>query len=817
MRPRAGISSGGAMARLADYFVEVVAEPAEQQQCEDFERRIVTRIPSSDQPDFALPDGVPYFCIPESEAFFNPSVYQRKPTFFSFILTGGDGVHAYGFALHFFEKYTTAASGWRPRVLCLISHHPFFSLFKEIVSWMYRSRYFKTEDSLVQTKIAYACEDCSWFLSPRHAALALPVQEGQNFSSSRGPTGQIRTSTPGWKGDPETNSIQVREQYYHVLPQLLRNASRPLPGRSLNIRMHGRDFFRYHVQRGKAVHLDDYCFQMLFQCLSLKNVIYIVNCLLLEQRVLVHSSHQGLLTPICEALCALLFPFGWKHVFIPFLPVKLIEYLQAPVPYFIGLHTSSLATRVGAEMFASCVVVHLDKDKVVSPIFSRVDDYSVDFALSRLPSKEVTALIGSLEGTVPNPIGHTPPARTNVHTPESPQHDSNTVNEVELTFGEGPLGITFESTHLRLLAASNFDPERQLGGSAVVKALPRRHNGQLGPAERSGLISAGSYLIGINGQSTLDLTFEETIDYLRRASRPVRLRFLNATLPYENACHFAERLQALSLVSALQAAHENQLLPWVDTLRGAFAAMFASIFCDYHRYIDVHRQESDTIDSSGRQHALPTPEQYGRLRRRSSALAFVVQFDYNSFCSAVPSNQRFLREFTQAQCFADFINESVVGTVASRPRGAATPLELFQECMHLIRESNNGRAAVMLLFERDGSPVESTVLDLPMTPTEGTSESSCVAGGLGGFNSSASSKDDAGCSSQSNPIEMRSSFDRTSASSAGEVPPCESPYSSSPSSPLEGKVNPLAIAEQPESGSPELDNPRAAKTILQDN
>jgi hypothetical protein len=445
-------------------------------------------------------------------------------------------------------------------------------------------------------------------------------------------------------------------------------------------------------------------------------------------------------------------------------------------------------------MFASCVVVHLDKDKVVSPIFSRGDVFPMDFALPRLPSREVTALLGSLERIVPSPIGHTSHPRNGAQpTPEASPHESNTVNEVELMFGEGPvrlllpcfldrchqsqhaivvvslkLGITFESTHLRLLAASNFDPERQLGGSAVVKALPKLRNGLAGPAERSGLISAGSYLVGINGQSTLDLTFEETIDYLRRASRPIRLRFLNATLPYENACHFAERLQALSLVSALQTVHENQLLPWVDTLRGAFAGMFASIFCDYQRYVDVHCRDSDSIGPSSRRHDLPTPEQYGRLRRRSSALAFLVQFDYESFCSAVPHNQRFMGEFTQTQCFADFINERVMGSTASRVRGASTPMELFQECIYLTHESSNARAAIMLLFERDGSPVESSVLDLP-----------------------AQAGDGANCASKSPPTEVRSSFDRTSASSAGEVAPDESPDSSPPASPTEGKVNPI--------------------------
>ncbi|KAG1685989.1 hypothetical protein DVH05_007590 [Phytophthora capsici] len=749
MRPRAG-SSTDAMARLADYFVEVAAEPTAEQQDEGFERKIVTRIPLRDHPDFALPDGVPYFCIPESEAFFNPSVYERKPTFFSFILTGGDGNRAYGFALHFFEKYVTADSDWRPRVLCLISRHPFFSLFKEVVSWMYRSRYLKTESSLVQTKIAYASEDCSWFLSPRHTLPVVPVEEKQNFSSSGGPT----TFDWGKNHDNETTKC------YRIVEQLIQNTSQPLPGRSLDIQMDGRHFFSYHLQRGKAAHLDDYCFQMLFQCLSLTKIIYIVNCLLLEQRVLVHSNHQGLLTPVCEALCALLFPFSWKHVFIPFLPVKLIEYLQAPVPYFIGLHTSSLATRVGAEMFASCVVVHLDKDKVVSPIYSRVDDYPADFVLPRLPSMEVTALIESLEDIVPRPIGHTHSSGRPT-TPESPHQEPKTVNEVELTFDAGPLGITFESTHLRLLAASNFDPERQLGGSAVVKALPRLRNGLAGPAERSGLISAGSFLIGINGQSTLDLTFEETIDFVRRASRPIRLRFLNATLPYENACHFAERLQALSLVSALQTVHENQSLPWVDTLRGAFAAMFSSIFADYHRYIDVHHQDSGTIGTLGPQHALPTPEQYGRLRRRSSALALLVQFDYSSFCNAVPANRRFLREFTQTQCFADFLNESVIGTTASRSRGACNPLELFQECIHLINESSDGRAAVRLLFERDSSAVESKVLELSAASTEGDTEDEF---------------------SKTDPIEMRSSFDRTSTSSTGEAGHIESsPLSTSPS------------------------------------
>lgn len=77
---------------------------------------------------------------------------------------------------------------------------------------------------------------------------------------------------------------------------------------------------------------------------------------------------------------------------------------QAPVPYLIGLHTSSLATRVGADVFASCVVIHLDKDKVVTPIISRVDDSPIDFRLPRLPSKDMDALLLALADIVPRPV-----------------------------------------------------------------------------------------------------------------------------------------------------------------------------------------------------------------------------------------------------------------------------------------------------------------------------------------------------------------------------------------------------------------------------
>ncbi|DAZ92962.1 TPA: hypothetical protein N0F65_006281 [Lagenidium giganteum] len=756
--------AGASRCRLVDYYVEVVAEPTDDfvlDENENFERKIVKRFPLVDHDDFPLPDGVPYFCIPDSLGFFNPSVYERKPVFFSFSLTGGDGSRAYGFALHYYEEFVTVDADWRPRVFCIVSHHPFFSLFKEIISWVYRSRTQKLDEQALQHKIADACDRRKWFLSPRNGLTPLPSSDRAlpltRTFSERGPTAPVSLGAQPLhaQNEPLTTQGQANEDRTDsIISALVNEAYAPSLGGCIELKLNSTEFFRYHVHRGKSAHLDDYCFRTLFQCLSVKNVIYVLNCMMMEQRILIHSNHHGLLTPVCEALCALMFPFCWEHVYVPFLPVKLIDYLHAPVPYIMGLHTSSLATRVGSEIFASCVVVHLDKNKVVSPIFSRVDDSPIDFSLVRFPPREVDMLLQVVSDLVPVPVSstHTQPSptqrrhsSTSAHSgATTPPHHSSPFgdpsqfiselqfeSEVELTFGEGPLGITFESTHLRLLAVSGFESLQQHpGASAVVKAFPRLQNGLPGPAERSGRIAPGSFLIGINGQSTLDMSFEETISRLRSEPRPVCLRFLNAPHPHQNACRFAERLQSLSLISPLQMDKSNVLLPWVDTVRSAFALMFASVFRDYQKFICVQHLEVNPVSplrrretvssstscssfsSSSSSNSLTANPSLRRCRRTSSSFAFSVSFDHKGFCSAAPPSSRaFLHEFTQTQSFSGFVNDSVIERISHMTEHPQ--LELFKQCIHMVHELGNARPAIELLYERDPTPLETIVLDLP--------------------------------------------------------------------------------------------------------
>ena len=40
---------------------------------------------------------------------------------------------------------------------------------------------------------------------------------------------------------------------------------------------------------------------------------------------------------VCHCSTTLLFPFSWPHVFVPFLPASQRGFLDAPVPYIMGL------------------------------------------------------------------------------------------------------------------------------------------------------------------------------------------------------------------------------------------------------------------------------------------------------------------------------------------------------------------------------------------------------------------------------------------------------------------------------------------------
>ncbi|CAN0909147.1 DENN domain and WD repeat-containing protein SCD1 [Linum grandiflorum] len=84
----------------------------------------------------------------------------------------------------------------------------------------------------------------------------------------------------------------------------------------------------------------DISFQPLVQCLDIDNLILLFTAVLLERRILLRSDKYSLLTLVSEAICHLIYPFRWQHVYIPLLFFSGVDYIDAPTPYMMGLHSS---------------------------------------------------------------------------------------------------------------------------------------------------------------------------------------------------------------------------------------------------------------------------------------------------------------------------------------------------------------------------------------------------------------------------------------------------------------------------------------------
>lgn len=95
--------------------------------------------------------------------------------------------------------------------------------------------------------------------------------------------------------------------------------------------------------------LDEYGFDnfnldlsIVFRMFKISTVVKIILLLLTEQKILFVSTNNGLLTPIIQCFLRLICPFKWHLPYVPLLSYGLIEYLEAPHPFIMGLNSNYL-------------------------------------------------------------------------------------------------------------------------------------------------------------------------------------------------------------------------------------------------------------------------------------------------------------------------------------------------------------------------------------------------------------------------------------------------------------------------------------------
>eukprot|EP00727_Mastigamoeba_balamuthi_P011685 m51a1_g7139 hypothetical protein (1236) ;mRNA; f:286251-291089 len=109
--------------------------------------------------------------------------------------------------------------------------------------------------------------------------------------------------------------------------------------------------------------LMDLGLRSVFGCVGVDAVVTLFDCMLQECKVIFTSRSLSLLNAAAEAASRLLYPLKWPHIYIPALSVHMREFLQAPMPYLIGVPCEDDGSvSLPAEVVALPELLHIDLD-----------------------------------------------------------------------------------------------------------------------------------------------------------------------------------------------------------------------------------------------------------------------------------------------------------------------------------------------------------------------------------------------------------------------------------------------------------------------
>ena len=104
--------------------------------------------------------------------------------------------------------------------------------------------------------------------------------------------------------------------------------------------------------------------QLLFDCLEISAIIKLW-CSVLSEKHIIFLANQGyLLFAITQGLLSLIFPFTWLYTYIPILPINLIDYLDSPIPYIIGIIGNTIDINELNEKYPGHVICDLNSSTI---------------------------------------------------------------------------------------------------------------------------------------------------------------------------------------------------------------------------------------------------------------------------------------------------------------------------------------------------------------------------------------------------------------------------------------------------------------------
>ncbi|XP_073764790.1 MAP kinase-activating death domain protein isoform X27 [Danio rerio] len=380
--------------RLLDYLVVVGArQPSNDSVAQT--PQLLRRYPLEDHNDFPLPPDVVFFCQPEGcLSIRQRRVSLRDDTSFVFTLTDKDsGITRYGICLNFYRSFQKAhhrpraegkgehsappagdgtllpgepgSSGKSPRSkrsgriapqnrnsmltsLCILSHYPFFSTFRECLYILKRM-----------------VDCCSQRLNQRPGA----PKSTQRDTMWRVFTGALSVEEKE-KGSQVLQDLREIESWVY---RLLRSPVPVAGQRRVDVEVLPHELqpaLTFALPDPSRFSIVDFPLHLPLELLGVDACLQVLACILLEHKVVLQSRDYNALSMSVMAFVSMIYPLEYMFPVIPLLPTCMAsaeQLLLAPTPYVIGVPASFFLYKCDFKMPDDVWLVDLDCNKVIVP------------------------------------------------------------------------------------------------------------------------------------------------------------------------------------------------------------------------------------------------------------------------------------------------------------------------------------------------------------------------------------------------------------------------------------------------------------------
>ncbi|XP_066561380.1 DENN domain-containing protein 5B isoform X11 [Amia ocellicauda] len=360
--------SATAPCRFAHYFVicgidtetglepdDLAGENFEQSPLKrTFKSKVLAHFPENIEWNPFDQDAVNMLCMPKGLSF-RTQVDNRDPQFHSYLITREDGSRTYGFVHTFYEEVTSKQICTAMQTLYQMHHaeHAGSVCASSSCSMDSLASSLDEGDATSLNKL-HCCSSYDISRDTLYVSKAICLITPLPFMHAcRKFLSQLHRAVTSQQPPP-----LPLESYIH---NVLYEVPLPPPGRSLKFHS---VYEPVVCQRPgpSELPLADYPLREAFELLGVENLVQLFTCVLLEMQILLYSQDYQRLMTVAEGITALLFPFQWQHVYVPILPASLLHFLDAPVPYLMGLQSKEGTDRSKLELPQEANLCFVDID-----------------------------------------------------------------------------------------------------------------------------------------------------------------------------------------------------------------------------------------------------------------------------------------------------------------------------------------------------------------------------------------------------------------------------------------------------------------------